>query len=231
MGRVKPEEPPGYSGKSSQFGWKPRRRARTPCGRAPRRQSGCETGCAGPRTPYRGTGRRRGRAGCRRFCGMRPSWADESRRCLVDETVEFLLGCFLNALGDFKIGVEELVSSSVRLLPWAPSRLSSWISRAASVSLMMRQALLYAMPIFAAAFSEPFSRTPRHKSAMPRPNTDPLSEFGFLIESLMDGVRLVSLLMGSPFRRFLLACGSLIVSLFCRGKPLLRARCPRSSYR
>lgn len=41
---------------------------------------------------------------------MRPSWADESRRCLVDETVEFLLGCFLNALGDFKIGVEELVS-------------------------------------------------------------------------------------------------------------------------
>ena len=65
---------------------------------------------------------------------------------------------------------------------------------------MMRQALLYAMPmLFAAAFSEPFSRTPRHKSAMPRPNTDPLSESGFLMESLMDGVRLVSLLMGSPF--------------------------------
>ena len=75
-------------------------------------------------------------------------------------------------------------------LPWAPSRSRSCTPSAASVSLMMRQALLYAMPMpFAAALSEPVSRTPKHRFAMPRPNTEPLSDEGFSMLRRMPGFK------------------------------------------
>ena len=64
---------------------------------------------------------------------------------------------------------------------------------------MMRHALLYAMPrLLAAAFKEPVSRTPMHRLAMPRPNTELLSVLGLTTESLTIGLSLDSLLMNGP---------------------------------
>ena len=52
--------------------------------------------------------------------------------------------------------------------------------------------------LLAAAFSDPVSRTPMHRLAMPRPNTELLSVSGLTTESLTIGFSLVSLLMKSP---------------------------------
>ena len=47
------------------------------------------------------------------------------------------------------------------------------------------------MPL-AAALSEPDVRTPKHRLAMPRPNSDPLSASGFMMESLTVRLRFSS---------------------------------------